>query len=147
MGNFGMRASEAYVTKASPTAVSDTVTRLTEMIAARGMRLFAVIDQAAEARRIGLELRDTVLVLFGSPASGTPVMASSPLAALDLPLKVVVWADGDSTKVSYLAPAALAAHHQLSPELAAPLSGIDALTDELITPAQPPASSSRTGGE
>ena len=147
MGNSGMRASEAYVTKASPKSVSDTVTRLTEMIAARGMRLFAVIDQAAEARRIGLELRDTVLVLFGSPASGTPVMASSPLAALDLPLKVVVWADGDSTKVSYLAPAALAAHHHLSPELAAPLSGIDVLTDELITPTQPPATASRTGGE
>lgn len=142
-----MRASENYVTKASAKSVSDTVTRLTEVIAAKGMRLFAVIDQAPEARRIALELRDTVLVLFGSPASGTPVMASSPLAALDPPLKVVVWADGDSTKVSYLAPAALAAHHQLSPELAAPLSGIDVLTDELITPAQPPATASRTGGE
>lgn len=147
MDNFRMRASESYVTKASPKSVADTVTRLTDMIAAKGLRLFAVIDQAGEARRIGLELRDTVLVLFGSPAAGTPVMASSPLAALDLPLKVVVWADGDSTKVSYLAPAALAADHQLSPELAAPFFGIDALTDELITPAQPAATASRTGGE
>ncbi len=147
MGSFGMRASEGYVTKASPTGVVDTVTRLTEMIAAKGMQLFAVIDQAAEARCIGLELRDTVLVLFGSPAAGTPVMASSPLAALDLPLKVVVWADGDFTKVSYLAPAALAARHHLSPELAAPLSGIDALTDELTTPAPPPPTAGRAGGE
>ena len=135
MPNPGVRSREDYVTKASPQSVANTVTRLTELIAAKRMRLFAVIDQSAEARRVGLELRDTVLVLFGSPASGTPVMASSPLAALDLPLKVVVWADRDHTCVSYLAPAALAARHQLSAELAAPLSGIDALTDELIATA------------
>lgn len=147
MGNVGERASEGYVTKASLQSVDDAVSRLTEMITAKGMRVFAVIDQAAEARRIGLELRDTVLVLFGSPAAGTPVMASSPLVALDLPLKVVVWADGDSTKISYLAPAALAARHQLGAELAAPLFGIDALTDELIALAQPPATANRTGGE
>ena len=48
--------------------------RLTELVAAKGMRLFAVIDQAAEAREAGLRLRETVLVLFGSPAAGTPVM-------------------------------------------------------------------------
>jgi uncharacterized protein (DUF302 family) len=135
MGNFGGRASEGYVTKASLQSVNDVVSRLTEMVTAKGMRVFAVIDQAAEARRIGLELRDTVLVLFGSPAAGTPIMVSSPLAALDLPLKVVVWADGDYTKISYLAPTALAARYRLSAELAAPLSGIDAMTDELITPA------------
>ena len=58
------------------------------------MKTFAVIDQAAEARQAGQRLRDTVLVLFGSPAAGTPVMAASPLAALDLPLKVLVWGDG-----------------------------------------------------
>jgi uncharacterized protein (DUF302 family) len=55
------------------------------------MKLFGVIDQSAEASRAGLELRDTTPVLSGSPVAGTPVMAASPLAALDLPLKVLVW--------------------------------------------------------
>ena len=135
MSNRGGQSAAGYVTKVSPENVADTVSRLTQLIATKGMRLFAVIDQSAEARQVGLELRATVVVLFGNPASGTPVMASSPLAALDLPLKVVVWADQDRTCVSYLDPAALATRHQLSAELAAPLSGIDALTDELIVTA------------
>jgi uncharacterized protein (DUF302 family) len=120
------------VTKLSRESVHDTVAKLTNMITAKGMRLFAVIDQAAEARQVGLTLRETTLVLFGSPKAGTPVMAASPLAALDLPLKVLVWADGEQTKVSYYAPAALAASHHLTADLAANLAGINALTDALV---------------
>lgn len=56
-------------------------------------------------------------------------MAAAPLAALDLPLKVLVWADHGKTKLSYTAPAALAARYDLSDELAGRLAGIDALTD------------------
>jgi uncharacterized protein (DUF302 family) len=52
-------------------------------------------------RAVGLELRDTKVVIFGSPLAGTPVMSAAPLAALYLPLKVLVWADGDQTKLSY----------------------------------------------
>jgi uncharacterized protein (DUF302 family) len=119
-------------------SVTDTVSRLTDMVSASGMRLFAVIDQQAEARRAGLELRETTLVIFGSPAGGTPVMQAAPLSALDLPLKVLVWADQDQaqtqTKVSYYAPAALAARHDLSQTLAANLAGINALTDRLVAP-------------
>ena len=122
------------ITKLSPRSVADTVSRLTEMVGAKGMKLFAVIDQSAEARRVGLQLRDTTLVIFGSPAGGTPVMVASPLAALDLPLKVLVWADGQQTKVSYFAPGALAARHHLSADLARNLAGIDALTDALVAP-------------
>ena len=126
-------ATEAdVVTKLSHQPVHDTVAKLTDMITARGMRLFAVIDQAAEARQVGLTLRETTLVIFGNPKTGTPVMAASPLTALDLPLKVLIWADGDQTKVSYYAPAALAANHHLTADLAANLSGIDALTDALV---------------
>ena len=120
------------VTKLSRESVAATVAELTDMIAAKGMRLFAVIDQAAEARKAGLTLRETVLVIFGSPQAGTPVMAASPLAALDLPLKVLIWADEGQTKVSYYAPAALAASHHLTAELAANLAGINALTDALV---------------
>jgi uncharacterized protein (DUF302 family) len=122
------------VTKLSPQPVADTVARLTDLIAAKGMKLFAVIDQSAEAREAGLQLRDTTLVLFGSPAAGTPVMAAAPLAALDLPLKGLIWADEGQTRVSYYSPAALAARHHLGADLAARLAGIDPLTDSLIAP-------------
>jgi uncharacterized protein (DUF302 family) len=122
------------VTKLSHLTAAETVARLTGIISAKGMRLFAVIDQRAEARQAGLDLRETTLVIFGSPAGGTPVMAASPLAALDLPLKVLVWADEGQTKVSYYAPATLAARHHLGPDLAANLAGIDALTDALVAP-------------
>ncbi len=60
-------------------------------------------------------------------------MLSAPLAALDLPLKVLVWADGDQTKVSYTAPRELAARYRLSEELAGKLAGIDPLTDAVST--------------
>jgi uncharacterized protein (DUF302 family) len=120
------------VTKLSPLPVADTVSKLTGMISAKGMKLFAVIDQSAEARQAGLSLRETTLVIFGSPATGTPVMAAAPLAALDLPLKVLVWDDEGQTKVSYYAPAVLAARHHISPDLATNLAGINALTDALV---------------
>jgi uncharacterized protein (DUF302 family) len=125
-------AETDVVTKLSRESVAATVAELTSMITAKGMRLFAVIDQAAEARQAGLELRETVLVIFGSPQAGTPVMAASPLAALDLPLKVLIWADEGQTKVSYYAPAALAASHHLTADVAASLAGINALTDALV---------------
>src|SRR6266478_225342 len=121
------------VTKLSGRSVKETVARLTEMVAAKGMKLFAVIDQSAEARQAGLHLRDTTLVIFGSPAAGTPVMVAAPLAALDLPLKVLVWAADDyQTKLSYTAPSALARRYGVSAELAARLAGIDELTSAAI---------------
>ena len=120
------------VTKSSPRTVTDTVSRLTELVAAKGMKLFAVIDQRAEASQVGLQLRETVLVLFGSPAAGTPVMAAAPLAALDLPLKVLIWDDEGQTEVTYTAPEALALRYGLTSELAARLAGIGPLTDALV---------------
>jgi uncharacterized protein (DUF302 family) len=122
------------VTKLSPRSVSDTVSRLTELLSSKGMKVFAVIDQAAEAAVVALQLRDTTLVMFGNPVAGTPVMVASPLAALDLPLKVLVWADGESTNVSYYDPDALAVRHSLSADLARNLAGINALTDDLVAP-------------
>jgi len=120
------------ITKLSSRPVAETVSRLTDMIASRGFKLFALIDQSAEAARVGLQLRDTTLVIFGSAAAGTPVMEAAPLAALDLPLKVLIWDDGGQAKVSYTAPGWLAARYQLSDELVANLAGIGPLTDALI---------------
>jgi uncharacterized protein (DUF302 family) len=120
------------VTKISPRPVAETVARLIDLISARKLTLFAVIDQRAAAKDVGLDLRETTLVVFGSPAAGTPVMAAAPLSALDLPLKVLVWADDGQTKVSYYAPAELAARYHLSADLAGNLAGIDPLTDALV---------------
>jgi uncharacterized protein (DUF302 family) len=121
-------------TKLSPRSVPATVSRLTEILSAKGLEVFAVIDQAEQARAAGLPLRETTLIIFGNPAAGTPVMDAAPLAALDLPLKVLIWADGGRTNVTYYSPAAIAARFGLSAELAANLAGIDPLTDALIAP-------------
>ena len=121
------------VTKLSPWSVADTVTRLAAAAAARELKVFAVIDHSGEAANAGLQLRDTKLVIFGSPAAATPVMVAAPLAALDLPLKVLVWiADDFQTKLSYTAPGTLVRRYSLSTELAARLDGIDALTSAAI---------------
>ena len=119
-------------TKLSPRSVGDTVARLTDLLAAKGVKLFDTIDQRAAAREVGLDLRETVLMIFGNPAAGTAVMMAAPLSALDLPLKVLIWDDEGQTKVTYYAPAALAARHHLDPDLAANLSVVDPLTDALI---------------
>jgi uncharacterized protein (DUF302 family) len=94
MTDDGIAIEADVATKLSPQPVHEMVAKLTAMISAKGMKLFAVIDQAAEARQVGPTLPETTLVLFGSPQAGTPVMAASPLSALDLPLKVLIWADG-----------------------------------------------------
>jgi uncharacterized protein (DUF302 family) len=120
------------VTKLGPLPVAGTVAKLTGMLGAKGIKVFAVIDQSAEARQVGLSLRETTLVIFGSPAAGTPVMAASPLAALDLPLKVLVWDDDGQTRVSYYSPSALAARHHLGAGLAGNLAAIDVVTDALV---------------
>ena len=120
------------VTKLSPHPVTATVTRFTELLAGKGVKVFAVIDQAAAAKEAGLDLRETVLVIFGSPAAGTPVMAAEPLSALDLPLKIVVWDDAGQTKVSYTAPAAIGARYGLPGNLVANLAAINPLTDALV---------------
>jgi uncharacterized protein (DUF302 family) len=129
--------TEAEITtKVSPWSVSDTVSRLTDLLTEKGLKVFAVIDQSAEARRVGMQLRETVLVLFGNPAAGTPVMAAAPLSALDLPLKVLVWADDGHANVSYYGPATFAARYSLSSDLEAKLAAIDPLTDALIADAE-----------
>jgi uncharacterized protein (DUF302 family) len=120
--------------KLSPWSVTETVSRLTEVVKSKGIEVFAVIDHSGAAAAAGLELRETKVVVFGSPRAGTPVMQAAPLAALDLPLKVLVWADGDTTRLNYNGPEELAARYGLSDELAARLAAIDAVTDAAIAP-------------
>lgn len=127
------QAHPDHTTKDSPWPVAETVERLSAMMAERAMTIFATIDQRAAARGVGQELRETILIIFGNPTVGTPVMDAEPLAALDLPLKLLVWDDRGRTRVSYVTPAALAARYALPASLAAPLAGIDQLTDAVLT--------------
>jgi len=120
---------DGIVNTRSPLPLADTVERLSRLIGAAGATLFGVIDQSCEAEQAGLTLRDTKLLIFGNPAAGTPVMAAAPLAALDLPLKILVWQDDDGVVwMTYLDAAWLAARHGLTGELAAPLGAPAALT-------------------
>ena len=118
-------------TKLTPLSVPAVLARLAELLQAKGVKLFDVVDHSGEAVAAGLQLRDTKVAIFGSPQAGTPVMQAVPQAGLDLPLKVLVWRDGDQTKLTYAAPDVLAARYGLSDELAARLAAINAITDAL----------------
>jgi uncharacterized protein (DUF302 family) len=105
---------------------------LVALIEGRGMKVFAIVDHRAAAATAGLALRETRVVIFGSPVGGTPVMQAFPLVALDLPLKVLVWDDDGLTTVSYTDPDTLADRHGLSADLSARLEGIRSLVDALV---------------
>jgi uncharacterized protein (DUF302 family) len=125
---------EGVITRESAGSVDATIARLLSVIEAKGLKVFAVVDHSGEARAAGLSLRDTKLVIFGSPAAGTPVMEAAPLAALDLPLKALVWSDDrGSSLISYLSPAWLAHRHGLSDSLAPRLAGIEPIVDAAVS--------------
>jgi uncharacterized protein (DUF302 family) len=110
-------------------SVAVTIARLTEAIEKAGAKVFAVIDHSGEADEAGLRLRDTKVVIFGSPRAGTPVMQVQPLAALDLPLKILVWIDDrDQVWMSFASPAWLADRYGLSEDAARPLGAVVKLT-------------------
>jgi uncharacterized protein (DUF302 family) len=132
MPDASSSATPGLTTKTSPRSVADTVARLQSLAEGKGMKVFAVIDHSGEAEQAGLQLRETKVVIFGSPQAGTPVMDAVPLAALDLPLKVLVFSEDGQTKLAYTAPSTLAARYDLDAELAARLAGIDGLTDGVV---------------
>jgi len=134
MSDGGRVDPDGVVTLRSPYGFDETVERLDGLLAAGGLTRFATIDQAAAAREVGLELRPTTLVVFGAPTAGTAVMAAVPLAALDLPLKILVWAEGDATLVSYTSPEELSRRYGLTPDLADRLAGVRRLADTLVAP-------------
>ena len=123
---------DAAVTNVRPWSMADTLTRLSAVVAARGMEVLAVIDHSGMARSVGLDLRATKLVIFGSTSAATRVIEAAPLAALDLPLKAVVWEDAHQTLVSYAAPGAVARLYGLEEELADVFASIDSLISAVI---------------
>jgi uncharacterized protein (DUF302 family) len=129
-----MRVSDAseVMTKSSPYSVDETVARFNEVVAAKDMRVFAVINHSDAAHEVGLDLPETKLIIFGNPEAGTPVMEAAPLMALELPLKILIWEDEGQTRLTYTTPGALAERYGLSPDLARILEGIEPLTDAVI---------------
>ncbi len=113
-------------------SVEETVHRFKTLLQQKGVTIFADIDQQHEAEAVGLNLRPTRLLIFGSPKAGTPIMQQSPTSALDLPLKLVVWED-DSGKVwtTFNGPEFLRERHGLSPASLAVFGIVGQLADSI----------------
>jgi uncharacterized protein (DUF302 family) len=116
------------VTRPSPFSVQETVDRLQKILATKGVRLFALVDHSGEAEKVGLAMPPTKLLIFGNPAAGTPVMLAAPTAALDLPLKILVWQDPTGTvQLSWNSPAWLQQRHGIPEALGKVLAAPEAL--------------------
>ncbi|MFM0627378.1 DUF302 domain-containing protein [Paraburkholderia xenovorans] len=123
-------ADNGIVTVASAHAGAATAERLQRLIRERGLMLFSCIDFSGDAERAGLALSFSQLVIFGNPKAGTPLMQCAPTAALDLPLKVLVWEDADGrTWLSFNSIEYLRQRHGLPDDLMKPLSGVVALVE------------------
>lgn len=111
-------SDSGIVSQSSRRSVDETVQRLREILQAKGVRLFAMIDHSGEAEKVGMHMLPTKLLIFGNPKAGTPLMLAAPSAAIDLPLKILVWQDKQGgVWVSYNSPAYLQRRHGLPPEL------------------------------
>jgi uncharacterized protein (DUF302 family) len=108
-----VRTSSGLVAIPVAAPVLDVVEQITEWLPSRRARIFAIIDHAAAARDVGLDLQDEVLLVFGNPTVGTTLMQSDPTVGVDLPLRVLVYAAGDHSIVAYREPDHLAQDHDL----------------------------------
>ncbi|MBK1697266.1 DUF302 domain-containing protein [Rhodovibrio salinarum] len=117
-------AGDGMIVKRSPHPVGVTLDKLESVLKQNGIRVFARIDHAAGAERVGLELPATQLLIFGNPKLGTPLMQAGPTVALDLPMKALAYVDADgAVRLVYNDPAYLAERHGIT--------GQDALIDKM----------------
>ena len=108
-------ADADLVTLPSSHGVSETVERLKSLLDQKKIQVFADIDHAAGAKKVGLPLRPTRVLIFGNPQAGTPLMQSQQTIGLDLPLRVLVWEDGaGKVWLTYRRPALLARQHHVT---------------------------------
>ncbi len=127
---MSLSAESGIVSRQSRSSVDKTVEKLLELLSARGVKLFALIDHSGEAEKVGLAMRPTRLLIFGNPRAGTPLMVASPGIALDLPLKILVAEDETgSTTVSYNSPAWLQERHGLAPGFLPALAAVETLVE------------------
>jgi uncharacterized protein (DUF302 family) len=121
------------LTSPSPFSVEETLEHLQEIIRSRNLALFAHINHSGEARRVGLTMQEAHVLIFGNPKAGTPLMVASPLLALDLPLKVLVWQGEDGRVwVSYTDPAYLQSRYSIPQELIGNIAGVGILIEHAL---------------
>ena len=119
---------EGVATWKSRHSVPETVVRLQALLQERGIKIFCMIDFAADALAAGLEMRPTQLLIFGDPRAGTPVMLAAPSAALDLPLRLLVAeAEDGNVHLSWNEPGWLQQRHGFAEQLTANISAIATL--------------------
>jgi uncharacterized protein (DUF302 family) len=106
------------VNKRSASGYAETVGLLIEAIERRGLTVFAHIDHAAGARNVGMELADEQVVIFGSPQAGTPLMQSDPEIGIELPLRILLWRNGDDVLAGYRDPRDLSAMYDVGSDQA-----------------------------
>jgi uncharacterized protein (DUF302 family) len=115
-------------------AVDEAVARIERAVTTAGMKVFARIDQAAEARAVGLTMRAAVVLLFGNPKGGTPLMVARPTVAIDLPLKALVWEDDRGEAwLTYNTPDLLVRRHGLDDALARKLAPAGELLERAVS--------------
>jgi uncharacterized protein (DUF302 family) len=114
--------------------VDRTVENLQRILTSKGIPVFALIDHSGEAAKIGVKMLPTKLLIFGSPKAGTPIMLVAPTAALDLPLKVLVWQDrSERVWMSYNSVDFLRSRHEIPAELLQKISVVESIVDEART--------------
>jgi uncharacterized protein (DUF302 family) len=114
-----------FVQLASSHSVAETVERLESRLKEHNITVFARLDFAADAARVGLDMRAERMLIFGNPKAGPPLMQAMPASGLDLPLKVLVWEDAQGkTWVAYNRPEYIIARHGLPAALTANLAGV-----------------------
>jgi len=119
-----MAQGKGLLAVASHYSVDDTVNRLQAAFVEKGLQVFAVIDHSGEAQKVGLKMRPTKVVIFGSPKGGTPLMVAAPSLAIDLPLKALVAEDAaGKVSVTYNDPQYLKERHGVPGELIKNLAG------------------------
>jgi uncharacterized protein (DUF302 family) len=92
------------VVEPSATDYAATLAALLGAIERHGLTVFARIDHAAGGREVGLELADEEVVVFGNPRAGTALMQSDPRVGIELPLRMLVWSEGEHASVGYEDP-------------------------------------------
>jgi uncharacterized protein (DUF302 family) len=108
--------------------VDETVEKLKGILQAKGVTLFALVDHSGEAKKVGMKMRPTKLLIFGNPKAGTPVMLAAPTSAIDLPLKILVWeAAQGKVWVSYNSPDYLQDRHGIPQELLQNIAVVETL--------------------
>src|SRR5580704_10653517 len=126
-------AGNGLLQVASGYSVDETVKRLESVLAERGVKVFALIDHSGEAEKVGMKMRPTKLVIFGSPKGGTPLMVAAPSLAIDLPLKALVAQDeGGKVWISYNSPEYLRQRHGVPEDLIKNIAGVGALIAKAV---------------